>query len=241
MTSLTARIRRGEGPVFGTLKRVAKAVLQFHIPVAGPTRWMFGLLYRLHVLAREAGTWAVRFFWYEPLFRSQCESVGPRFQMEALPYMGAPGRIVIGAGVRLSGKSTIGFSTHIVPRPELVIGDETFVGHNCHFAISRSLRIGRHCLLAGGVRIQDHDGHPTDADDRRGGMPTPPQGSAAVAIGDDVWVGAGAAILKGVTIGDRSIVAAKAVVTKDVPPDVVVAGNPARIVKQLRRHTAIAS
>ena len=53
-------------------------------------------------------------------------------------------------------------------------------------------------------------------------------------IGDDVWIGnCGALILKGVTIGDRAIVAARSVVTKDVPPDCVVAGNPARVVKQL--------
>jgi maltose O-acetyltransferase len=52
-------------------------------------------------------------------------------------------------------------------------------------------------------------------------------------IGDDVWVGNGAMILKGVTIGDRAVVAARAVVTKDVPPDTVVAGNPARVVKTL--------
>ena len=52
-------------------------------------------------------------------------------------------------------------------------------------------------------------------------------------IGDDVWIGGGSLILKGVSIGDRAIIAARSVVTKDVPADTVVAGNPARIVKQL--------
>ena len=51
----------------------------------------------------------------------------------------------------------------------------------------------------------------------------------------DVWIGAGAVVLKGVTIGDRAVVGAHAVVTKDVPPDTVVAGNPARVVKDLPR------
>nr|MBI1230146.1 sugar O-acetyltransferase [Cytophagales bacterium] len=54
-----------------------------------------------------------------------------------------------------------------------------------------------------------------------------------ITIGSDVWVGGGAIICPGVTIGDRSIIAAGAVVTKDVPPDVLVGGNPARILKQL--------
>lgn len=239
--SVFTKLRRGEGPIWGRLKALAKTLLSFHLPVNVVTRPVFELLYRFHVGVRESFIWARRFFWNEPLFRSQCESVGERFRMEVLPYMGASGRIVIGSGVRLSGKSTFAFSRHIVDRPELVIGDQTFIGHACHFAISRSLRIGRHCLIAQGLRVQDHDGHPLNAEERRGARPTPPDGSAPVVIGDDVWVGAYAVVLKGVTIGDRAIVGAGAVVTKDVPPDVVVAGNPARIVKQLRGQDAIAS
>ena len=65
------------------------------------------------------------------------------------------------------------------------------------------------------------------------GEPTPPEGIRPVTIGDDVWIGANALILKGVSIGDRAIVGAGAVVTKDVAADVVVAGNPARVVKRL--------
>ena len=68
---------------------------------------------------------------------------------------------------------------------------------------------------------------------RRAGDPTPADGIAPVVIGDEVWVGFHAIILKGVTVGDRAIVAAGAVVTKDVPADAVVAGNPARVVKVL--------
>jgi galactoside O-acetyltransferase len=55
-----------------------------------------------------------------------------------------------------------------------------------------------------------------------------------VRIGDKVWIGFGASILKGVNVGEGSVVGAKAVVTRDVPPYTVVAGNPARVVRQLR-------
>jgi acetyltransferase-like isoleucine patch superfamily enzyme len=64
-------------------------------------------------------------------------------------------------------------------------------------------------------------------------MATPAEGISCIQIGNDVWIGTGATILKGVTIGDRSVVAACAVVTHPVPADVIVAGNPARIVKNL--------
>jgi acetyltransferase-like isoleucine patch superfamily enzyme len=226
--SLVSKLRRGEGPVWGRLKRAARAALSFHVPVNRLTRPLFRLLYGLHVAVREGVIWARRFFWNEPLFRSQCERVGDRFQMEELPYLQGDGRIEIGSGVRLSGKPSVHFGRPSPDRPELVIGDGTFVGHDCGFNISRSVRIGRHCLLAGGVQVYDADGHPLDAARRRAGEPTPPEAVSPVVIGDDVWVGTGAVILKGVTIGDRAIVGARAVVTRDVPADAVVVGNPAR-------------
>lgn len=228
-----SKIRHGQGPFWASLKWCARRLLSCHLPVIGPTRLLFDVLYRVHVGVRETWLWAARFFWFEPLFRSQCESVGKRFYMEQLPYIQGVGCIVIGTRVSLSGKPSMSFSCRAGNRPELIIGDGTFIGHQCSFRIACSVRIGRHCLLAGGVAVLDMDGHPLDAENRRNHEPTPPAGIAPVVIGDDVWIGAGALIIKGVTIGDRSIVAAGSVVTKNVPPDVVVAGNPARVVKNL--------
>lgn len=231
--SLSLKLRRGEGPFWGALKRVALAILSFHVPVSGVTKPFFAGLYRIHVAGREGLIWTCRFFWYEPLFRSQCEEVGERFFMEQLPYLTGRGLIFIGDGVRLSGKPSIGFSNRLEQRPVLKIGDGTFIGHGASFSVAESVTVGRHTLIAGGVAIRDFDGHPLDAQQRRT-MPTPAEGIAPVMIGDDVWIGSGATILKGVTIGDRSVVATQAVVTKDVPPDTVVAGNPARAIKSLQ-------
>lgn len=228
-----AKLRRGEGPVWGRAKRAVRAALGFHLPVNRLTRPLFRGLYRIHVGLREGWIWGRRFFWNEPLFCSQCEAVGAGFWMEELPYMGGRGRITIGERVRISGKISIGFANITDAVPELVVGDGTFIGHGCGFNVAQSVRIGRHCLLASAVLVYDLDGHPLDADCRRGGAPTPPDRVAPVVLGDDVWVGYGATILKGVTVGDRAVVAARAVVTKDVPADVVVAGNPARVVKVL--------
>lgn len=231
--SLIARISRGQGPFWGTLKRFANAVLQFHVPVFGITKPFFAGLYWLHVTIREGVLWCTRFFWYEPLFRSQCAKVGSRFRMEQLPYLMGRGKIFIGDSVSLSGKSSFAFNNRHRDTPELVIGDHTFIGHQCSFRSAESIRIGRHCLIAGSVTIGDYDGHPLDAARRRAGETSPAADVKPVEIGDDVWIGAGAVILKGVTIGSRSIVGTRAVVTKDVPPDTIVAGNPAVVVKQL--------
>jgi acetyltransferase-like isoleucine patch superfamily enzyme len=192
---------------------------------------VFSLGYRLHVLLRESWIFVWRFFWNEPLFRSQCEAVGPGLVMEELPYIQGRGRIRLGERVRLSGQPQISFGR---PRPDgslptLSIGDGTFIGHHCGFNVGDSVTIGQNCLLATTVTFYDQDGHPLDAERRRAGEPTPPEQIRPIVVGDDVWIGAGSVILKGVTIGDRAIIAARSVVTKDVPADAIVGGNPAKI------------
>lgn len=232
--SVLSRLKRGDGPIWGRLKRTARGLLGIHLPVNRLTRPLWRGLYSLHVLVRESWIWARRFFWNEPLFRSQCAAVGSGLWMEELPYLQGRGRIVLGQGVRLSGKPHFAFCNRHDDIPELVIGDGTFVGHLCDFRIARSLRIGEHCLIAGAVTIADYDGHPLDAAARRGGATSPRAEIRPVEIGDDVWIGHGAVILKGVKIGDRAVIGAHATVTRDVPSDCVVAGNPARPVRDLR-------
>jgi acetyltransferase-like isoleucine patch superfamily enzyme len=227
------KLRRGEGPFWGTLKRIIQRVAYGHLPIFWLSRPLFRAVNLARLVCSGLWNWAVRFFWSEPLFRCQCESVGARFVMGPLPYIHGVGRIVLGERVTLGGKPDIVFGNRAGGIPELVIGDRVFIGHQCSFAISASVRIGNDCLLAGSVHVSDYDGHPTDARRRRAGDVTPTEAIRPVVIGDDVWIGNHATILKGVTIGDRSIVGTQAVVTRDVPPDVVVAGNPARVVKHL--------
>ncbi len=238
MQSTVIKLRRGQGPLWGGLKRAARRGLSCHMPVTELTRPVFAMLFGLHVVVREACAWIVRFLWSEPLFRSQCASVGAGFRMERLPYLLGRGTISIGRDVRLSGKSNIGFSNRYGREPALTIGDGTFIGHDCSFSIADSITIGRHCLLAGGVSVRDHDGHSVDARERRENRPAPPESIRPIVIGDDVWIGADAIILKGVTIGDRAVVGAGAVVTGDVPPDSVIVGNPARVVKKIHQGVA---
>ena len=237
--SLMIKLRRGEGPFWSRLKATILAVLRFHIPVVGILRPLFGFLFGVHVFFRELLGKMLRFFWYEPLFRSQCSRIGSGFLMENLPYIVGTGRIALGDHVVFGGKVVFMFGNRGAHTPEVAIGDHTFVGHSVSLSASDSIRVGEHCLIASGVQISDYDGHPVDAARRRAGEPTPPEGIRPVTIGNDVWIGSNAIILKGVSIGDRSVVGAGAVVTRDVPPDVVVAGNPARVVKHLApRHDA---
>jgi acetyltransferase-like isoleucine patch superfamily enzyme len=216
-----------------TLKEMLKTVLQCGIPVNPFTRPIFSALYSLHVFVREVGIWGVRFFYYEPLFKSQCRTVGKKLWMEQLPYVVNSGVIHIGDNVRLSGKPSFAFSTHLYPEPSITIGDNAFIGHQTSFSVGKSIVVGHDCLIAGGVHIADNDGHPLNYLDRMKHQPPRMEDVMEVRIGNNVWIGNHAVILKGVTIGDRAIVGARAVVTHDVPPDTLVAGNPARVIRNL--------
>ena len=231
MGDVIVSLRRGQGPVWGRLKRLARAVLGWHIPVGTATKPLFLCLYLCHVGARELARWALRFLWFEPLFRAKCEQVGKALQLERLPYMLGAGSIIIGDGVRLSGEVVVIFSNVHSDRPELRIGSGTFVGHPSSFHAARSIVIGERCLIAGGVLIYDHDGHPYSAEDRRAGKTYPAENCAPVRIGNDVWIGARVIILKGVTIGDGAIIGSGCTVACDVPPGAVIAGPQTRTLR----------
>jgi maltose O-acetyltransferase len=107
------------------------------------------------------------------------------------------------------------------------LGARAFANANCVFLDCAEIRIGDNFQAGPGVQLLTPE-HPLDAVARRGEETARP-----IVIGDDVWIGGGAIVLAGVTIGDRSVIGAGSVVTKDVPSDVVVVGNPAKIVRRL--------
>ena len=120
----------------------------------------------------------------------------------------------------------------------IFIGDNVVIGMNCTFVDNERITIGNNVLIASNVQIYTAT-HPLSAHDRIDQNWTV-KGTTwfrtmmkSVTICDGVWIGGGAIILPGVTIGKNAVVGAGAVVTKDVPPDVVVAGIPAKILRDI--------
>lgn len=117
---------------------------------------------------------------------------------------------------------------------KLVIGD--YCGFSGNFICCvDEITIGNYVNFGTGASVYDTDFHPIDYLQRRSnpGFDLTKIPHAPVKIGNDVWVGANAIILKGVEIGDRTIIAANSVVTKSFPPDCIIGGNPAKIMKML--------
>lgn len=108
------------------------------------------------------------------------------------------------------------------------LGRNAFINFNCVFLDCAPIEIGDNLQMGPAVQIYTA-AHPLEADIRRAGL----EYARPIHIGNDVWIGGGAIILPGVTIGDRCVIGAGSVVVHDVPAAKVVAGNPARVIRSL--------
>ncbi|RYD56662.1 MAG: acyltransferase [Sphingobacteriales bacterium] len=108
------------------------------------------------------------------------------------------------------------------------IGSNTTVGYHTFIFASKGIEVGNDCMIAPFVYLVDSD-HGIERNEQ---MNKQPNQTAAIKIGNDVWIGTGAKILKGVTIGDGAVIAAGAVVKDNVPPYKIVGGIPAKIISE---------
>lgn len=128
------------------------------------------------------------------------------------------------------------------------IGARTFIGGST-LASAERIEVGDDVLVAWGCTIVDHDSHSLSWEDRKHDVRDWAQGRkdwthvprAAVRIADRAWIGFNASILKGVSVGEGAVIAACSVVTRDVTPYTLVAGNPARVIRELERSRETAS
>jgi acetyltransferase-like isoleucine patch superfamily enzyme len=226
-----AKVRRRETPVYAQLYEWAKRLRAIHMPVIPG---LHHVLYEERRLRRSFWQTCLRVAYYEPLFKTRCERVGRNLRISGgLPLlMGNPVRLRVGNDVTLCGVMTI-VGSKLVVNPVVEIGNDSYLGYQVTMVSGRGIHIGEHVLIANRVFIAGDDSHPIDPASRMRHAPPPLEEVKSVWIEDGAWLGEGSTILKGVRVGYGAVVAAQAVVTKDVPPYTVVAGNPAKVVKQL--------
>lgn len=165
-------------------------------------------------------------------YHLKCTKIGENFKLQwpiKKPIIRGGGNIHIGNNVTIVGQVELMANTGIYKDCEISIGDGTMIGDQCMISASKFVSIGRNCLLARYVYIYDNNGHPLSPSGRLNNEKIPSNEIAEVAIGDNVWIGHFAHIQSGVTIGDNSVIGALSVVTKSIPPNVIVMGAPARI------------
>ncbi len=111
----------------------------------------------------------------------------------------------------------------------MIVGERVFFNFNCVVLDVAEVRIGSRTLFGPNVQVYTAT-HPMDHRERASGL----EYAKPITIGEDVWIGGSAVICPGVTIGDRSVIGAGSVVTKDIPADVFAAGNPCRVIRKLK-------
>ena len=230
--TIISRIKKQENPFYRFLYRAASFFRAFEMPIPGP---LVGLLTFITTLFSGIITFVVNGFYCKPFLHYRCQRVGKNLKMEkSLPQIFGKGTITIGDNVLIGNRNTWILGRGSLHRAELVIGNDVHINYKTLIDVARKVEIGDRVLVAGEVKIFDNNVHSTDyrhrnrlrEDDIR-----------PVVVEEDVWIGINAIIMKGVTIGRGSVVAAGTVVTKDVPPFTIVAGNPAKVVKKLEQHT----
>ena len=167
---------------------------------------------------------ALRLAWLKLRWRGRLVTdglafVGPGVQLE----IGRGGRIVLGRW------SWLGHGCKLrAHEGEICIGAKSVVGQECTISAFQHVSIGRECVVADRVMLIDFDHGVVEVE-----RPIRLQGiyKRDVRVGHNVWLGYGACILRGVTIGDNAIVGTSAVVTKDVAANAVVGGIPARVIR----------
>lgn len=118
--------------------------------------------------------------------------------------------------------------------PNLTIGDNVQINDRCHFTCVEELIIGNNCLIASNVFITDHDHANMKLPiDFKKPWAEQPVFSKKVRIENNVWIGENVVILKGVTVGNNSVIAAGSIVTRSFPENSIIAGNPARLIRKL--------
>jgi acetyltransferase-like isoleucine patch superfamily enzyme len=156
---------------------------------------------------------------------------GRRLQTDGICFICPKVKLEIGRGatLRIGRWAWIGHACKIrVHEGEVSIGAKTVIGQECTISAFQHVSIGRECIIADRVMLIDFDHGVTEVE-----RPIRVQGiyKRDVSVGNNVWMGYGACVLRGVSIGDNAIVGTSAVVTKQVPDNAVVAGSPAGVIR----------
>ncbi len=156
---------------------------------------------------------------------------GRRLQTDGICFICPGVKLEIGrnATLRIGRWAWIGHACKIrVHEGEVSIGAKTVIGQECTISAFQHVSIGRECIVADRVMLIDFDHGAAEVE-----RPVRLQGiyKRDVRVGHNVWIGYGACILRGVTVGDNAIVGTSSVLTKPMPANAVVAGSPARVVR----------
>ena len=234
--TLKSWMKRGETPAARAALSVAKALRRPQLPVIRP---LHRALYELHLGVAGLLGWALQTLWYTPLLQSRLTRTAPRLRLEnGAPQIAGALDATLGADCSVNGAASWTGRTAGGRRPALRVGDRATLGWRNVISVGTAIEIGDDVLLSSDVHLAGYPGHPLDPAARAAGAPDEDAQCGDIVIETGAWLGAGVFVNAGVRIGRGTVVAARSVVTRDLPPGVLAAGAPARPIRSLDGATS---
>jgi len=179
---------------------------------------------RNRMLNRRYGVLLLRLAWLKLRWRGRLQTDGIAFVCPGVKFeIGRGARVVLGRW------SWLGHGCKVrAHEGEVLIGAKSVLGQECTISAYQHVSIGRECIVADRVMLIDFDHGVVEVE-----RPIRLQGiyKRDVNVGHNVWIGYGACVLRGVTVGDNAVIGTSSVVTKDLPENAVAAGAPARVLR----------
>ena len=236
MSILYRHLAISNHPAARGIREAYRFLRNFSLPAP---RLIFGPILAVYLFFRAIYYFSIRVFVCEPFFKAYCAKHGRNVHTGVfVHWIQGRGQLILGDNVTVDGKCNFIFAVRYTERPTLRIGNNVVIGHNSTFTVGREITIGNNVMIAANVDMFDSPGHPVDPALRLAGSPALPEDVKPIRIEDNVWIGGGTIIYPGVTVGEGSIAARGAVVMNNVPPNVIVAGSPARQIARIG-HTGV--
>lgn len=226
-------VRDHPNPRISNLFLWAKSIRSFELPAS---KTLNSLLFTLYTLLRTFLSEIARVMVNTPIFKGRLDRCGKNLYLYCgVPYVSGPLKIEVGNHCRVSGQTT--FSGRTSSRePTLIIGDNVGIGWQTTIAVGSKVIIKDNVRIAGRSGFYGYPGHPLNKENRAKGLADTDDQIGDICLEKDVWLANNVSVMAGVTIGEGTIVAAGSIVTKDLPANVLAAGNPAKVIKTLDSH-----
>jgi len=229
--SMRQWLKSSSHPLAMMVRKTRDVALRCEVPSLG----IIGkCLYRLHRIVIHVIHELLRIFYYTPIFKSQLVSKARGLYLYGgIPAMLGSLEITMGKNVELAARTTLAGRTLSQPTPKLNIGDDVVIGWHSKISVGSEVNIGEKSYLAGGCHLVGYPGHALDPEARWQRQPDLDTQCGKISIGKNVWLGSNVTVLAGVEVGENTVVGAGSIVTKDLPPNVLAGGVPARVIRSL--------
>lgn len=226
-------LKQSDSPTSRKLFSILKTIRACDLPTPN---WLNRLILSLYSLSMSTIANVSRILIHTPAFKGRLTHYGRGLYLfGGVPFVSGPLEISVGSDCRISGQTTFSGRPQSI-RPQLVVGSNVDIGWQSTFAVGRKIEIKDNVRIAGRAFFFGYSGHSLDATLRAQGAGDRDEDVGDITLEKDVWIGTNVTICPNVTVGEGSIIGTGSVVTKSIPPFVVAAGNPAKVVRQLKKE-----